>query len=875
MGRQIFVTDPQGNTAATKYSTVYTYDAMNRMIMQSTPFEGSDQSVIKYYYDSMGNVTKEKQTDNKPGSAQSWKQTEYQYDLKDHLIKVTEYNGSVPGYTQYYYDKAGNKLRMYTALATPLTITGLDMVSGTTDYSVTKYTYDRFGNLLNYTDPLGQSETYTYDLQGNVLSKTDRNGTIFTNLYDGMNRLLSSKAGLTNLTNNTYTKTGAVAVTANTTCTLTYTYDDLGRLLSETQSGSPQIKKEYTYDIASNRLTAKVYSYDTGILTNDTSYTYDELNRMQTVSEGGVLQCTYTYDVNGNRSSMKYNTNLITNYTYNLSNMLKTLENKYSTVVESSYSYEYQLDGNQTKKTDNTGKMTEYIYDGLGRLKSEKETSGSTILTFISYDYDKAGNRYRMTDKDGIATVYSYDRNNRLLEDNKVSGTTTVTNAYTYDANGNQLSRLASTIAVGTGTQTVSAVTSTPEGEYYEYDTLNRMTRSVTEGGDVFYAYRPDGLRYSKEDDTNTTVHIWDGTNIIGDAVNGSVRTTYVRGVNLIASKTGNTFMYYLYNGHGDVAQLSSSTGDTLWTYDYDAFGNQKDIDGQDAGADVNPFRYCGEYLDLETNTYYLRARNYDPTTGRFLSEDTHWNPSNMIYGDYPVRNSNYQDPLGLNTYTYVPDIYAIRQSSNLYVYCGNNPLMFIDPTGNAWYHWVIGGAIVVAAAAAVVVTAGGAAPALLAVASVAGGTAAATTASTIAAGAFIGSSLVLGASAVIAASNSRSIGEFLDKGNWGTIAYTAGGALAGGLISASVKYLQEQGVISKKVGIDKLINNPKDEFSTLGPKAGQINEWIRIIQQTGNYGKIYVQDLGNGYYMLCDGHHRVAALANLGEKVISVYITK
>ena len=86
-----------------------------------------------------------------------------------------------------------------------------------------------------------------------------------------------------------------------------------------------------------------------------------------------------------------------------------------------------------------------------------------------------------------------------------------------------------------------------------------------------------------------------------------------------------------------------------------------------------NPFRYCGEYLDSETNTYYLRARNYDPTIGRFLSEDTHWNTANMVYGD---------DPFSLSKSAYVPDINAIRQSTNLYVYCGNNPVIYIDQNG-------------------------------------------------------------------------------------------------------------------------------------------------------------------------------------------------
>ena len=74
----------------------------------------------------------------------------------------------------------------------------------------------------------------------------------------------------------------------------------------------------------------------------------------------------------------------------------------------------------------------------------------------------------------------------------------------------------------------------------------------------------------------------------------------------------------------------------------HDAFGNEKDR----VGSDPNPFRYCGEYFDVESGSYYLRARYYDPSIGRFTQED-------------PEKD-------GLNWYTY----------------CNNNPVLFIDPTG-------------------------------------------------------------------------------------------------------------------------------------------------------------------------------------------------
>jgi len=106
---------------------------------------------------------------------------------------------------------------------------------------------------------------------------------------------------------------------------------------------------------------------------------------------------------------------------------------------------------------------------------------------------------------------------------------------------------------------------------------------------------------------------------------------------------------YFLYNGHGDTVQLTSTTGSSIKTYDYDAFGNEKNADPND----TNLFRYCGEYFDKETGTIYLRARYYDPTIGRFITEDSYWGKDS--------------DPLSLNLYTY----------------CFNNAVNLTDPLGN------------------------------------------------------------------------------------------------------------------------------------------------------------------------------------------------
>ena len=113
------------------------------------------------------------------------------------------------------------------------------------------------------------------------------------------------------------------------------------------------------------------------------------------------------------------------------------------------------------------------------------------------------------------------------------------------------------------------------------------------------------------------------------------------------------------------MVNLTDSTGEITKSYTYDAFGVEKNIDD----SDTNAFRYCEEYYDSESGTIYLRARYYDPSTGRFVSRDS-----------YAGKN---EDPLSLNRYTY----------------CHNNPTNNVDPNGKFAVALIVG----TAAAAAVV----------------------------------------------------------------------------------------------------------------------------------------------------------------------------
>jgi len=367
----------------------------------------------------------------------------------------------------------------------------------------------------------------------------------------------------------------------------------------------------------------------------------------------------------------------------------------------------------------------------------------------VSYTYDSVGNRHTMTDTrnegDDPATNmtqkgFMYNLNNCLIytcqtyADGKIK-----LDWFTYDANGNQTSRtselwskdkmvsidpkptkdLRGGDSEPTPTPDPNARTETPTPEpgrgdptpeptetpdpdapellsslteSYSYNEVGLLVGINADYYDAEYTYNPDGLRHSKTVNNEKRVHIWDGMSIIGESVDNGSPTWYVRGNNLLWSKDSAGTTSYLYNGHNDVV---ATTGANAQDYLYDAFGNQVDgttnqpfewrVDVAPTVTDGNPFRYCGEYFDYETGYIYLRARMYDSANGRFISEDTHWNPDNMIYGDDPVKINEREkdDPLGLRQYMYVPSMLAIMQSGNLYAFCAGNPVRYKDVNGN------------------------------------------------------------------------------------------------------------------------------------------------------------------------------------------------
>ena len=172
----------------------------------------------------------------------------------------------------------------------------------------------------------------------------------------------------------------------------------------------------------------------------------------------------------------------------------------------------------------------------------------------------------------------------------------------------------------------------------------------------VNYTYGSDGTRLTKTVNGVKTSYTWDGAQLVSQTTTGgdTLYFTYHGNSRVAVEYKGNTY-YYIYNLQGDVVGLVNSSGTSVVSYTYDAWGNPESITGSMAstlGA-ANPFRYRGYYYDTESGLYYLMSRYYDPVVGRFLNAD---------------------GILAAN---------GDLLSFNLFTYCSNNPTNLADPAGD------------------------------------------------------------------------------------------------------------------------------------------------------------------------------------------------
>ncbi|GJD22740.1 hypothetical protein RIVM261_076960 [Rivularia sp. IAM M-261] len=592
-GRQISMKDALGRI------TNYGYDALDRLV--NTTY--ANNTVMTTTYDALGRIIAE--TDL-AGNI-----TNYEYDALGRLTGVID---ALNQRTEYKYDAVGNLIEQKDA-----------------NGNITRFEYDTLRRRKAMILPGGQRNETIHNKIGNLIRVTDFNGATTTYEYDARNRILGKAFSDGTPTETfTYTLTGELATVTDNRGVTSYAYDERDRLLSRTEADGRQIT--YTYDAAGNILSLTVPS---GI----TNYTYDPLNRIDKViaPDGGITD--YTYDAVSNLIKTQFANGVTENQQYDLLNRLTYLENRNQTGIISSYSYTLDAMGNRTKVVENDGRVVDYSYDKLYRLIQEKISDAVAGNKTVQYQFDPVGNRLERIDSVEGTSTYSYDKNDRLIEE-VLGGKVT---QYQYDNNGN----LTAKIENG-ATQA-----------QYKWNTKGELIAVETtengETGRVEFEYDHEGIRVAIKVDGEETRFLIDNNQqqyaqVIEEyKPNGTVQASYVHGWDLIFQANVDGRVYYQVDGLGTTRQLTNNNGLIIQEYDYDAYGNLT----RKIGNVSNNYLFAGEQFDSAVDGYYLRARYYDPATGRFVSRDP--------FEGYINQPATLQD----------------------YLYGNVNPVNFVDPSGN------------------------------------------------------------------------------------------------------------------------------------------------------------------------------------------------
>ena len=399
----------------------------------------------------------------------------------------------------------------------------------------------------------------------------------------------------------------------------------------------------FNYSVGNNAVYEQMwYSYDyndddsleslrvsSGSKDIDVIYSYDSFKRPSTTTvTDGSFTSTTTY---GYKTTGGVTTGEVSNYTVQIGSTTKN------------YTYTYDSRGNIKTIRLNGALQCEYFYDDLGQLYLCIDYASKEEYY---WEYDYAGNITYFDvigQEDGDRYYWYY---NEYIGDKLVSFDG---ESITYDEYGRTTYYRGKTIS------------------YYEYD-FNRI-QSI---GNASFTYDAEGMRASKTVNGVTHYYTYDGLKLIreewgnnvlvflydayGSPIGMQYRTTSY------AEDVWDTY-YYEKNLQGDVIAIYNASGTKLVNYAYDPFGrivSMTDGNGNDVRnnashlGNINPLRYRGYYYDRDLSLYYLAARYYDPFTARFITADSYVSTGQGILG------------------------------YNRYAYCGNNPVMYMDYTGES-----------------------------------------------------------------------------------------------------------------------------------------------------------------------------------------------
>ena len=494
-----------------------------------------------------------------------------------------------------------------------------------------QYRYNSLGKVSERIDQLGFTETFRYDEEGNLSLHIDRDGRQLQRACNVFGQPVYEKASdaegkHTNISTWHYDSLGRVTRAVCDGKSYEYIYDAYGNLKEKRSNGKRLVS--YAHDRAGQITEIKDSA---GVCTR---YEYDILGRRSRIFNDDGLEVRYGYDALNRIRHIRYGNGVETAYTYDGDGNIRTLETKAGENVLLSFAYRYDGNGNRTAKTGTQatlGGITSEITTGNNALDIsynydvrgqllEERRNGASVC----YAYDKAGNRIRKTDAQGEIR-YLYNEKNQLVEEESPADR----KQFSYDRQGGIIEEKN---AAGT--------------RRFSYNSRHQQTRVETETGSVQEnRYDAEGLRFELLENGRRTSFVYHNGELLQEEGREEQGTSYHLGAGMEAFRRGQELSYYHRDEQLSTVFVTDGQGEIRNSYQYDAFG----ISLETTEQLNNRIRYTGQQYDELTEQYYLRARYYNPVAGRFMQED-------VYQGD------------GLN----------------LYAYCGNNPVVYDDPSGYA-----------------------------------------------------------------------------------------------------------------------------------------------------------------------------------------------
>jgi len=603
-GNILSKTDGNGNITGSTYDALNRNIAVTNALNQKTTYTYDDNGNLTLQKDYLGNVTK-----NVYDGINRLVETR---DAYDHVVKQLEYNDAdvqIASYdaldnkTEFLYDKnlrpTGTKDAYGNTSSMVYDLRGNISEKKDANSNITSYQYNADNHLTKVTDALGNSTSYSYDAAGNLLTQTDGNGNTTTYKYNCADLVTSKTDPAGYAESYTYYANGKMKEkTDRNGIGTAYSDDIFGRLLTEDAGGQIQ---SYTYDANGNMLTMNDQ-------TGTTIRTYDALNRNISKDVPAIVKSIYEFDLAAT-SEGEYSERTtdpkgnITLKTYDKVGRLSKI-----TADGRTTQYEYYNNGNRRSVRYPDGTTETYTYDKDNRITSLVNTKvdGSVISTY-QYTYDAVGNQLTKVESKGT-TTYTYDGNNRLSTVTEPEGRVT---GYTYDATGNRRSEQVEYGLVSSAT-------------VYSYDECGRLTTTISsDGTETRYLYDRNGNLASKSVGKMETVSAEELSEeklpefdlIINKGDAGGTGTeklaiyNYDRYNRLTKLKSGNSTTAYGYNAQGYRVEKKVNSKTTRYLYEYDKVVLETDDSNNQTAYQVYGtnllYRSATEEAGSGTQSYY------------------------------------------------------------------------------------------------------------------------------------------------------------------------------------------------------------------------------------------------------------------------------